>query len=177
MHIFVPKFKLKSSQSPKWFTSNIRHQIKCLRTLRKKYKSRPTEHNLLRVKTAEETLQASIQQAKANFEAKLVNNFAFSNDSKIFQYVRNLTKSTSIPSTILYDNTSASQDFDKANLFNKYFYSVFSRSTYSLPNFEMCPEQVCPLTQFTSLKKTFTMHCHLWILTRQLVSMESVQQF
>ena len=74
MHIFVPKFKLKSSQSPKWFTSNIRHQIKCLRTLRKKYKSRPTEHNLLRIKTAEETLQASIQQAKANFEAKLVSN-------------------------------------------------------------------------------------------------------
>ena len=139
MHIFVPKFKLKSSQSPKWFTSNIRHQIKCLRTLRKKYKSRPTEHNLLRIKTAEETLQASIQQAKANFEAKLVSNFAFSNDSKIFQYVRNLTKSASIPSTIFYDNTSASQDLDKANLFNKYFYSVFSRSTYSLPNFENMP--------------------------------------
>ena len=139
MHIFVPKFKLKSSQSPKWFTSNIRHQIKCLRTLRKKYKSRPTEHNLLRIKTAEETLQANIQQAKANFEAKLVSNFAFSNDSKIFQYVRNLTKSASIPSTIFYDNTSASQDLDKANLFNKYFYSVFSRSTYSLPNFENMP--------------------------------------
>ena len=37
-------------------------------------------------------------------------------------------------------NASASQDFDKANLFNKYFYSVFSRSTYSLPNFESMPQ-------------------------------------
>ena len=91
MHIFVSKFKLKSSQSPKWYTSNIQHQIKCLRTLRKKYKSRPTEYNLLHIKTAEQTFQSSIQQAKANIEAKLVNTFAFSNDSKIFQYVRNLT--------------------------------------------------------------------------------------
>ena len=53
--------------------------------------------------------------------------------------MRNLTKSASIPSTIFYDNTSASQDLDKANVFNKYFYSVFSRSTYSLPNFENMP--------------------------------------
>jgi len=140
IHLFVPKIKLKPSQSPKWYTSNIRHQIKCLRTLRRKYKSRPTEHNLHRIKLAEETLQHSIQYAKANFEAKLVNDFAFSNSAKIFQHVRNITKSAPIPSTVLYNSVSATQDIDKADLFNKYFYSVFSQSSYSLPNFDQLPQ-------------------------------------
>ena len=116
IHLFVPKIKLKSSKSPKWYTSNIRHQIKCLRTLRRKYKSHPTEHKLHRIQLAEETLQHSIEFAKINFEAKLVNDFAFSNSAKIFQHVRNITKSSPIPSTVIYGEMS---DIDNTNLFNK----------------------------------------------------------
>ncbi|XP_065895940.1 uncharacterized protein [Dysidea avara] len=138
MDLFIPKIRTSSSQFPKWYTSNIRHQIKCLRTLRMKYKSHPTDHNLNRIKTAEDNLQNSIQQAKANFEANLVHNFAFSNDSKIYQHVpvRNITKSASIPATVFFDDSSATHDIDKATLFNRYFYSVFSQSTYSLPLLE-----------------------------------------
>jgi len=36
MHMFIPKIKLSASQSPKWYTSNIRHKVNCLRTLREK---------------------------------------------------------------------------------------------------------------------------------------------
>lgn len=139
MHMFIPKIKLSSSQTPKWYTSNIRHQIKCLRTLRKKHKRHPTDHNLLQVQTAEKDLQNNIQLAKASFEAKLVQDFAFSNNPKIFQYIRNITKSTFIPSTVVYKNCSASLDIDRANLYNEYFYSVFSQSTYSLPPFSHMP--------------------------------------
>ena len=92
-----------------------------------------------RIKTAEDNLQNSIQQAKANFEANLVHNFAFSNDSKIYQHVRNITKSASIPATVFFDDSSATHDIDKATLFNRYFYSVFSQSTYSLSLFEDMP--------------------------------------
>ncbi|XP_065895943.1 uncharacterized protein [Dysidea avara] len=130
MDLFIPKIRTSSSQFPKWYTSNIRHQIKWLRTLRKKYKSHPTDHNLNRIKTAEDNLQNSIQQAKANFEANLVHNFAFSNDSKIYQHVRNITKSASIPATVFFDDSSATHDIDKATLFNRYFYSVFSQSLF-----------------------------------------------
>ena len=35
--------------------------------------------------------------------------------------------------------SSATQDIDKATLFDRYFYSVFSQSTYSLPKFEDMP--------------------------------------
>ena len=139
MDLFIPKIRTRSSQFPKWYTSNIHHQIKCLRSLRKKYKSHHTDSNLTRIKVAEDKLQTSIQQAKANFEANLVHNFAYNNDSKIFQHVRNITKSASFPATVFLDDSSATQDIDKATLFNSYFFSVFSRNTYSLPQFDDMP--------------------------------------
>jgi len=129
MHMFITKIKLSSAQIPKWYTPTILHQTNCLRTVRKKYRCHPTDHNLLHVQTAEKDLQNNLQSAKVSFEAKLVHNFAFRNNLKIFQYIRNITKSTS---TVIYKDCSASLDIDKVNLYNNYFYFVFS---YSLPPF------------------------------------------
>ena len=139
MDLFIPKIRLSSSSFPKWYTSNIHHQIKCLRTLRKKYKSHPTYHSFNRINVAGNNLQNCIQQAKANFEANLVHNLVFSNHSKIFQHVRSITKLASVPATVFFDNSSATQDIDKAILFIRYFYSVFSQNTYTLPQFEDMP--------------------------------------
>ena len=173
MDLFIPKIRTSSSQFPKWYTSNIRHQIKCLRTLRKKYKSHPTDHNLNCIKTAEDNLQNSIQQAKANFEANLVHNFAFSNDSKIYQHVRNITKSASIPATVFFNDSSATHDIDKATLFNRYFYSVFSQSTYSLPLFEDMPSTNSTIDSINITEDE--VHTALLSLQRRLVLMELVQ--
>ena len=35
MHKFIPKYRLKSHSSLKWFTSEIRHLLNCLKSLRK----------------------------------------------------------------------------------------------------------------------------------------------
>ena len=40
----IPNVRIKPNSSPKWFTSNIRHQIKCLSTLRRKHKCHPIDH-------------------------------------------------------------------------------------------------------------------------------------
>ena len=56
MDLFIPKIR-------KWYTKNIRHQINCLQSLRKKYKSYPSASNLDCIKVAEEKLHISIQQA------------------------------------------------------------------------------------------------------------------
>jgi len=61
MLMFIPKVKISPSQTPKWYISNIRHQIKCLHTVRNKCKHHPTDHNHLKVQTE---LQNSIQAAK-----------------------------------------------------------------------------------------------------------------
>ena len=49
-------------------------------------------------------LQNCIQQGKGSFDANLVHNFAFSNDSK---YLKSITKTTSIPSAVFFDDSSA----------------------------------------------------------------------
>jgi len=72
-HIFRPKIKLSSSQTPKWFTSNIRDQFKCFHTLQKKYKH---------LAQAVKDLRSSIHQAKANFVANLVQQFVSHNNPK-----------------------------------------------------------------------------------------------
>ena len=42
MSLFNPKVLIKRRKDPKWFDSDIRHNLKCLRTLKRKFKSRPT---------------------------------------------------------------------------------------------------------------------------------------
>ena len=91
MNTFIPKITIQPIQSPKWFTPDIRHQIKCLRTLRRKHKLHPTEHTTARLNSAEVNLENSIKQAKTNFEANLINNFAFNNESKIYKYIKSLS--------------------------------------------------------------------------------------
>jgi len=65
---------------------------------------------------------------KVNFEANLVHNFGFSNNSKIFQHLRSIAKSAYITTTVFFDDTSTTQDIDKATLFNRCFY--ISQNTY-----------------------------------------------
>ena len=137
--IFVPKVKLHSSLYPKWFNSKIRHQVNCLCTLRRKTKNHFTESNLQRLIHAEDTLLTLISKAKSDYETNLVTNYLQSKDPKIFHYIKDLTKSHSLPSCLHMDSTVFEQDLDKANAFNKYFHSVFLHSTYTLPDINELP--------------------------------------
>ena len=48
------------------------------------------------------------------------------NQSKIYKYIRNIKRFTSIPNVVHFGEASATNDVNKAMLFNKFFYSVFS---------------------------------------------------
>ena len=125
---YIQKYRLKSHKSPRWFTSEIRHLLNCLRSLRKKYKTHPTQNNFNHLKSAESHLQQKILNAKTDYEQALVNNCS-SNTSKLFQYINSITCSKSIPLTMHYDSTSAFSNFDKACLFNNFFFSVFNNES------------------------------------------------
>ena len=139
MRLYIPYTKFCSHQNPPWFTSDIRHHIKCLRTLRRKFRLHPSDEMAAKVKSLEILLQEKIRLAKNSFESSLINDFALANSNKIYSYIRNITKSKSIPSTVHFDSLTASSDSKKASLFNQYFYSVFiytssSPSTDDLPD-------------------------------------------
>ena len=57
MTLFIPKMYLKHCHDPKWFNSDIQHHLKCLWTMRRKYKSNPTQHRKNKIELSEEQLQ------------------------------------------------------------------------------------------------------------------------
>ena len=121
-----------------WFDSDIRHCKKRLRTLRRRYKRHPTHHISNTIDSLEKSLQNKINVAKQTFESHLINNYASTNNNKIFKYLKSITKSNNIPLFMNLDSLNASTDYCKVNLFNHYFHSVFHDSS-SFPNTDELP--------------------------------------
>ena len=71
MDLYIPKVKLKRYKHPCWFNSGIRHHLECLRSLRKKCKSHPTDDNLSKLKTSEKQLQDEMLSAKSSYETQV----------------------------------------------------------------------------------------------------------
>ena len=136
MHQHIPKVKLKSHACPKWFDSEIRHQLNRLRTLRRRCRSHPTPHILDKLQLYETNVQNRLIAAKTSFEANLIQQ---KNNSKIFKYIRTVSGQGSIPSSIGFESISASTDFEKATLFNIYFHSIFTKSSFALPQMDTLP--------------------------------------
>ena len=59
----------------------------------------------------------------------------------MYHYVplKSVTQSKDIPNTVCFKSSTASTDFDKANLFNKYFHSVFHDPS-DVPNVDELPD-------------------------------------
>ena len=131
--LFVPKTYLKQRQEPKWFNSDIRHHPNCLRSLKKKLNSCPSPHRLHQYKLFESSLIAKAVEAKAQYETNLINSFSSKNSSAIYRYIRTITNQNTIPPSVTFDDKCAVSDFHKACLFNKYFHSIFTRSSFQLP--------------------------------------------
>ena len=60
--------------------------------------------------------------------------FAVSNNSKIYSHIQSISKHGQLPSSMFFKDISVSSDLEKANVFNKYFFSVYSSaSVYDHP--------------------------------------------
>ena len=86
-------------------------------TLRRKYNNHPTEHNLANLEQSQQQLQLKTSAAKSDYKRNLVSEFANNNNSKIYKYIRNLTKSAFIPSTMFHNSSPVTCDNEKANIF------------------------------------------------------------
>ena len=130
--LLASKVKLKPKKhSPCWFNSSIRHQINRVRTARKKTNAKPTVVNKLKLEDAECCLCDMMSAAKSSYESQLVNEFAFSNNNKIYKYINSIMKSENIPDIMHLNGQSASTDTNKATLFNTFFKSVYFKASES----------------------------------------------
>ena len=132
MDLFIPQIRIRPHSSPKWFTPNIRYKLNRIHYLRRKAKNRPMDYVLAKFELAESELQADIADAKSKYESSLIHDFAFSKSYKIYEYIKSLKKEDILPQTVFNSNLSATCDSDKAYLFNEYFHSVFTTSSYRL---------------------------------------------
>ena len=74
--------------------------------------------------------------AKSEYKSNLIQEFAFSKNYKIYEYIKSLRKEDSLSPTMHDRTTTATVDHKKVNLFNKYFFSVLTSSRYCLPAME-----------------------------------------
>jgi len=79
MNFFIPKVKQIVCQFPMWFTSHLRHLIKCLQTLQRKYAKHPTPNNFQKLIKAQ--WDAS-KVAKCEYERTT------NQDSRIYRYIK-----------------------------------------------------------------------------------------
>ena len=84
MRLYIPYTKVCSHQHPLWFTPDIRHHIKRLHTLRRKFRLHPSDKMVAKVIISFEILlQVKIRLAKNSYETFLINDFALANSNKI----------------------------------------------------------------------------------------------
>ena len=149
MSLFTPKVLIKRRKDPKWFDSDIRHHLKCLRTLKRKFKSQPTSQRGNKICDLELLLQSKIVNAKPNFENNLIESRV---SSSVFSYIHSVSNPSTMPTTLHLDGNSASSDFEKATLFNRYFFSVFTRSSFQIPPLSsLTPSQAISEVTFSEL--------------------------
>ncbi len=103
---------------------DIRHQLNRTRHSRKNAKIRPTAANANRLEREENYLHQLMSTSKTNYEASMVEEFAYSNSSKIYKYINNLLKRDNLPEIMHLESQLASCDMDKASLFNKSVYTT-----------------------------------------------------
>ena len=103
------------------------------------FKKQPTSSNHLKLTQAESLLQAKMSIAKSNYESELVRAFANKESSKIYNYIKSLSRHDTLPPTMYLNSTPALSDSEKASLFNHYFHSVFTSSPFVLPPLSSLP--------------------------------------
>ena len=142
----VPKFNYSQRKYPRYFTPCIRHKLNCIRTLRRRIRKTATSHSISQLETMELELLTLIQTARANYEAHLTATFS-RDPKKLFGHLKNLNKcNNSLPNFIIHQSSPVYDPIIKANLFNRFFNSTFSSSTYVLPPVECLPTPTSQLS-------------------------------
>ena len=148
MDLFIPKVRLRNYQYPCWYTPELRHLSKCMRTLHRRLAKHPTVRLLDKVSQMEQLFHSRSLVAKTSYESLLIQSFAGRFNSKIYNYIKGLTNNSSIPPTVRFGSLLATSDQDRANAFNSFFHSVFTDSSYTLPPSDRFPSS--SMTSFIS---------------------------
>ena len=134
----VPRKKIKGRKPLPWITGNILNLIKKKNTVRRKLKSCPTSHLAQKFKELRTAVKKVLRESRENYFTSLGNNFK-QNPKRLWSILSNKSKSHNIPNIVSStvnsinneDNPvrlTADNPIDIANIFNRYFTSVYTAS-------------------------------------------------
>lgn len=140
-NIHIPQKTIKGRHNPPWITGEILNVLKKKETLRRKLRrsiAAQAEAIMNKYKTLRSTAKKLIKDSREHYFASLSESL-YSNPKRFWSFFKTSTKTDRIPTqvSIATDTSSrisSSSAVDNANLFNRYFNSVFledSGDTYS----------------------------------------------
>lgn len=133
VNMYVPQRCLRCRKRHKpWFNSEIRKLVRKAANAHKRFLKKRTALNKTKLKSVNKELKLKLKQAKRVFFDKL-NTDLKCNPKFFWKYVKSNRKDdTAIPDLLTQEKT-ITDDLEKAEAFNAYFQSVFSKRTEHSP--------------------------------------------
>ena len=138
---FIPKVRIPSTLSPRWFNADVRHKLNKVRTLRRRLKSKPTPQLATKLSRTEDLLAVQMQRSKEKFILELISTF-IAQPKRLYSYISSLSSTKPQISSILYNGCNIS---DPHLIVLVFFHSTFISSDFCLPPVWLLPTPVSQL--------------------------------
>ena len=127
LEIHVPKITIRHNSEPPWFDADCYIKCREKERLHKKYKRTKSMSDELKFVNCG-------REFKNLIKSKMRDNLYCSNDrntitKKFWAHVKSKSKSNRIPEVIRHKESISSNNLNKANMFNKYFYDQFPNTS------------------------------------------------
>ena len=134
VRIYIPTKKIKGRNSPPWINGSIIHEIRKKEAVRRKLRSSPSDALRAKFKELRTKVKTMVRESRERFYNSLDANFK-TNPKRFWSIFKLNNKQSSVPDIMSMGNAvepESSQTCDVstptaiANLFNRYFTSVFN---------------------------------------------------
>ena len=119
--------------TPPLFTSEIRYQIKCAGSLRRRHELHPTDNTANKLKNLTGKLERLKTQAKKSYEETWINNLSSNRNYQVYHYIKRITGNTGIPNLLNLDDMTARSDL-KGPVFSMNIFTLF---LHNLPQLQL----------------------------------------
>ncbi len=143
----VPRYSGKRRKHPKWFNPEAKHLLNCTRTARKKFKRSPTLGKQRQLETLENQLGLACTSAKSHYLQHLVDTFS-SNPKALYSHIAEIKGRKSDQGMLIMNGVAVTDPTTRARIFNEFFHSTFSVSSFALPPLDEMPT---PSAQLSSI--------------------------
>ena len=123
--LYIPKIAIRNSQRPSWIDKEVIHLANKKQTAYRKFKRTNSDHHKCKHKELSRELKRLTRHKYKLYLASLGQQIA-DNPKRFWSFFREKTGKKSVPNIISDGVNSCTSSVDKSNMFNKYFFSVFS---------------------------------------------------